>query len=105
MEGFKITKRPKLKSPYLLVAWPGMGEVAFKAVSYLVEKLKAEEFASIPAEDFFYQTGSTVQKGLSAGRQAIVFLGRACPHHARPSVSPTIDYKRRGIPRQQNAFI
>ncbi|MDP2923527.1 MAG: PAC2 family protein [Candidatus Omnitrophota bacterium] len=64
MEGIKISKRPRLNSPYLIVAWPGMGEVAFKAATYLVDKLKAEEFASIPAEDFFYLTASTVQKGI-----------------------------------------
>jgi len=64
MEGIKITKRPRLKKPYLIVAWPGMGEVAFKAASYLVEKLKAEEFAEIPGEEFFYLTGSVIQEGL-----------------------------------------
>jgi len=64
MEGIKIFKRPRLKKPYLIVAWPGMGEVAFKAASYLVEKLKAEEFAEIPAEDFFYLTGSAIKEGI-----------------------------------------
>ncbi len=64
MEGLKITKRPYLKKPYLVVAWPGMGEVAFKAATYLVEELKAQEFASISAERFFYLTGSAVQKGI-----------------------------------------
>ena len=64
MEGIHILKRPKLKRPYLIVAWPGMGEVAFKAATYLIEQLKAEEFASIHPEDFFYLTGSVVQNGL-----------------------------------------
>lgn len=64
MEGIKILKRPRLKKPYLIVAWPGMGEVAFKAASYLVEHLKAIEFASIQPENFFYLTGSVVQDGL-----------------------------------------
>jgi proteasome assembly chaperone (PAC2) family protein len=64
MEGIKITKRPRLKNPYMIVAWPGMGEVAFKAATYLVERLKAEEFALIPPEDFFYLTGSVVQEGV-----------------------------------------
>ena len=52
MEGIKISKRPRLKNPYLIVAWPGMGEVAFKAATYLVDKLRAEEFAHILPEDF-----------------------------------------------------
>jgi hypothetical protein len=41
-----------------------MGEVAFKAATYLVEKLKAEEFASIVPEEFFYLTGSVIQEGI-----------------------------------------
>jgi hypothetical protein len=64
MEGIKILKRPRLKNPLLVVGWPGMGEVAFKAVSYLVEKLKAEEFAEIPANEYFYLSESIVRQGL-----------------------------------------
>ena len=64
MEGVKIAKKPRLRDPQLIVAWPGMGEVAFKAASYLVEQLKAQEFAEIPAQEFFYLTGSVVQKGI-----------------------------------------
>jgi predicted ATP-grasp superfamily ATP-dependent carboligase len=64
MEEIKFFKKPKLKNPYLITAWPGMGEVAFKAAMYLMNKLKAEEFAEIPAEDFFYLTGSVVREGI-----------------------------------------
>jgi len=64
MEGVKLSKKPRLKSPYLICAWPGMGEVAFKAATHLVNQLKAEEFAQIPPEDFFYLTGSIVQEGI-----------------------------------------
>ena len=64
MEGIKFLKRPRLKKPYLITAWPGMGEVAFKAASYLVDTLKAEEFAQIPAEEFFYLSGSVIQDGI-----------------------------------------
>ena len=64
MEGVKVSKRPRLKNPILIVAWPGMGEVAFKAANYLVEELHAEEFAQILPEDFFYLTGSAIQKGI-----------------------------------------
>lgn len=64
MEGIVIHKRPRLKNPYLIVAWPGMGEVAFKAAAYLVESLKAEEFAEIPSKQFFYLTASSVEAGL-----------------------------------------
>ena len=44
MEGIKFYQKPKLKNPYLICAWPGMGEVDFKAAQYMVERLKAEEF-------------------------------------------------------------
>lgn len=64
MEGIKINKAPKLKNPCLIAAWPGMGEVAFKAAKYLVDKLKAEDFATLLPEDFFYLTTSIVQKGV-----------------------------------------
>lgn len=64
MEGIKIIKRPRLKSPYFVAAWPGMGEVAFKSAAYLVESLKAEEFAQVLPEEFFYLTGSSIEKGI-----------------------------------------
>ncbi|RJO64922.1 MAG: proteasome assembly chaperone family protein [Candidatus Omnitrophota bacterium] len=64
MEGIAYHKKPRLKSPYLIVAWPGMGEVAFKAAMYLIDTLKAEEFASIPPADFFYLTDVVVQRGV-----------------------------------------
>ncbi|MCP4650090.1 MAG: hypothetical protein GY853_08455 [PVC group bacterium] len=46
--------RPKLKKPYLIAAWPGMGNVASKAVEYLCEKLKPKEFARLSPEGFFH---------------------------------------------------
>ena len=64
MENYKIYKRPRLRSPYFICGWPGMGEVAFKAVNYLVEKLAAQDFAELKAEDFFYLTASSVKNGV-----------------------------------------
>lgn len=64
MEGIKINKRPRLRNPYLICAWPGMGDVAFRAASHLVDKLQAQEFAEILPEDFFYLTGSVIQDGI-----------------------------------------
>lgn len=69
MERIKIKKRPKLKNPYLICAWPGMGEVAFRAATYLVEQLKAQEFAEIMPEDFFYLSGSVIQEGILSAPQ------------------------------------
>jgi len=64
MESIIFSKKPKLKNPCLIVAWPGMGEVAFKAATYLIEKLKAQELAEIPPQDFFYLTGSVIEAGI-----------------------------------------
>lgn len=64
MEKIKINKRPRLKNTYLICAWPGMGEVAFKAAQYLIDKLKAEEFGEILPQDFFYFTASIIQNGV-----------------------------------------
>lgn len=63
MEDIKFSKKPKLRNPYLIAAWPGMGEVAFRAATYLIDKLEAEEFAQISAGNFFYLTQSVVQGG------------------------------------------
>ncbi len=64
MDTIKIKRKVRLKKPYLIVAWPGMGDVAYRAAQYLVEYLKAEELASIEAEGFFYHTGSVIQSGI-----------------------------------------
>lgn len=64
MEEIKVYKRPKLRNPYLIAAWPGMGEVAFKAATYLVEKLNAREFAELPPEEFYYLTASIIKEGV-----------------------------------------
>ncbi|MFH0936010.1 MAG: PAC2 family protein [Candidatus Omnitrophota bacterium] len=119
MEEVKIIKRPNLKKPYLIVAWPGMGNVAFRAAKYLAEELKAREFARLPAQDFFYPTGSIIQEGVLsmpelpqgkfyywknsgprkklfagglAGRDIIIFISNSQPDLARAT-----DYSQRII--------
>jgi hypothetical protein len=66
MDNIKFYRKPRLKNPYLIVAWPGMGEVAFKAVQYLVQILKARECATITPERFFYLSGSIIRQGMLA---------------------------------------
>ncbi|MBN1913345.1 MAG: PAC2 family protein [Candidatus Omnitrophica bacterium] len=108
MEYVKFTQKPKLKNPRLIVAWPGMGEVAFKAASYLVEKLGAQEFASLSAEEFFYLTGSIIQEGRlmlpklpdnkfyfwknAKGEDLVIFLS-----NAQPDLAKAEDYFQRII--------
>jgi predicted ATP-grasp superfamily ATP-dependent carboligase len=66
MDDIKLIRRPRLKNPYLIVAWPGMGEVAYRAVSYLLEKLPCEELGEIPSQGFFYYMESVITDGLIA---------------------------------------
>ncbi len=55
------TKRiPKLRNPYFIAAWPGMGQVAFNAVKHILESLQFTEFAHINSEDIFYPTHITI---------------------------------------------
>jgi len=63
-KGIKFLKKPHLVNPVLIVAWPGMGEVALKSASYLVEKLKFEMFAALNSADYFYPTASSIKSGL-----------------------------------------
>ncbi len=109
MEDVIFTKKPRLRKPYMIVAWPGMGEVAFKTASYLIEQLKCEEFASIPPEEFFYLTSGLVNQGIlsvpelpqskfyyyknkTAKNDIIIFLSNAQPDLVRADV-----YSRRII--------
>ncbi len=55
--GVKLYQRPRLKEPYLIAAWPGMGNVALKTVRYLQEKLNAQELGEIEPAEFFQLGG------------------------------------------------
>ncbi len=64
MDALVVNKKPRLKKPFLIVAWPGMGDVAFKAAQYLVQELKAQEFARLIPDEFFYLSGSVISDGV-----------------------------------------
>ena len=63
-EVIKLFKEPKLNKPSLVAAWPGVGNVALVAASYLKEKLKAEEFAEIEPLPFFELNGVIIEDNL-----------------------------------------
>src|SRR4030042_3450076 len=63
-EIINIYKEPKLTKPCLVAAWPGIGNVALGAVSYLKEKLGAEEFAEIEPLPFFELNGVIIEDNL-----------------------------------------
>ena len=92
----KIHSKSKIKKPILIAAWPGMGGVAFKTVSYLVSKLPVKEFAEIPSSQYsppnaISAKGGIIQppyfsknkfyyyKGTNSESDIVFFLGEAQP--------------------------
>ena len=61
-----VSKKPQLKKPILICAWPGMGEVAFKLGSYLKDKLKMVKFATLEAPELFPPTGVLIENNVIA---------------------------------------
>jgi len=57
----KIHARPKLKSPNLLAAWPGIGNVSMIIANYVKEKLNFKELGSLDASYFFDPVGVLVK--------------------------------------------
>lgn len=68
-KNIKFLKRPRLVKPILVVAWPGMGEVALRSGTYLVENLKSETFAYLNSADYFYPTSSKIKNGILNSRE------------------------------------
>lgn len=95
MEAIRLDSEPKLRNPFMLAAWPGMGGVAIIAARYLTEKWGAKEFGSIAPEDFFDLSGVLIEDNTvrdlefpenkfylsrSRGRRDwIIFIGEAQP--------------------------
>jgi len=57
----KITARPRLRTPNLLAAWPGIGNVSMIIANYLKAKLHFKELGYIEASYFFDPIGVTVK--------------------------------------------
>jgi len=57
----KLTARPKFRSPSLLAAWPGIGNVAMICASYLKAKLDFKELGYFDAAHFFDPIGVLVR--------------------------------------------
>jgi len=62
----RIINRIEPKNPVLVAGWPGMGNVAYGAVMYLKESLKAVKFAEILSDNIFYQTGVQIINGIAS---------------------------------------
>ena len=57
----KIYARPKLNSPVMLATWPGIGNVATIAATYLAKKLSFKRLGEIEASYFFDPIGIVVR--------------------------------------------
>lgn len=55
---------PKLKNPIFIAAWPGMGEVAYRAVLFLREVMGFKMFAKLEAQNYFKPAAIFVEKGI-----------------------------------------
>ena len=92
----KLRARPKLNSPVMLAAWPGIGDVAIIVASYLRRKLEFKPLAEIEASYFFDPIGVSVKdnvvespqfpesnfyywKNDSGGSDVILFIGEDQP--------------------------
>jgi hypothetical protein len=58
----RIYRKPRLKRPVLVAAWPGIGNVALRAASYLRQKLGAEAFGEIAPMPFFEPGGVFIEE-------------------------------------------
>jgi uncharacterized protein len=62
MDGIiRITARPKLRSPNLVAAWPGIGNVAMIIANYLRAKLPFKDLGYLDASYFFDPIGVAVR--------------------------------------------
>jgi len=92
----KIYARPKLDSPVMLAAWPGVGDVALIVASYLKSKLDFKPLGEIEASFFFDPIGVSVKdnvveapqfpqsnfyywKNSGSGSDIILFIGENQP--------------------------
>ena len=60
----KIYARPKLNSPVMLAAWPGIGDVAMIVASYLKKELDFKRLGEIEASYFFDPIGVSVRENV-----------------------------------------
>lgn len=53
----RLYRRPRLHSPVMLAAWPGIGDVSLIVCRYLIQKLGAQEMGEIEPHSYFDPTG------------------------------------------------
>lgn len=89
----KLSRKPDVNDPYMIAAWPGIGNIGLIAVNYLKNRLEALEFGEIEPWHYFFPKGVTVKDGIlqemefpankfyyqKAQRDLIIFLGEMQP--------------------------
>ncbi len=92
----KLYAHPKLNSPNMIAAWPGIGNVATILATYLKRKLDFKELGEIEASHFFDPIGIVVKdnvveapqfpqntfyywKNQDGGSDIILFIGEDQP--------------------------
>ena len=93
----RLYQKPPLKSPYMVAAWPGIGNAGLTSANYLKGKLGAIEFGEIEPHYFFLPRRVFIKNGLLQGlefpsnkfyykkgeRDLIIFLGEMQPNGDR----------------------
>lgn len=96
MDSVRLHDEPELVNPCLIAAWPGVGNVALIAATYLKDKLEAAEFGEIKPKGFFdaggvFIKGSIIEpaqypeskfyyhSGGGSGADVLFFLSEAQP--------------------------
>src|SRR3990170_2470589 len=64
MEKVKVRRRPKLVNPCLVAAWPGVGNVALIAATYLRDKLGAKELGRMEHSVYFEPGGVFIKDNI-----------------------------------------
>ena len=92
----KIYARPRLNSPVMLAAWPGIGDVSIIVAAYLLRNLDFKALGEVEASYFFDPIGVMVKDGVveepqfpqskfyywknkGEGSDIILFIGEAQP--------------------------
>ena len=55
---------PQLRDPVLVAGWPGMGLVAFRAVSFMLEKLETRPLAEFDSREIYPLKNVDINEGL-----------------------------------------
>lgn len=89
----KLYSEPELNNPYLIAAWPGIGNIGLTSIGYLRHKIEAELFAEIEPQHFSPPNSVSIENGIlqkmefpnsrfyykKGARDLIIFLGEMQP--------------------------